>query len=62
MATFNIGTSGVTPRPVKTVSGDNYLALSEMVFTQQYLPEVYEKEVERFGKRTVGGFPTYGWC
>ena len=27
-----------------------------MVFTQQYLPEVYEKEVERFGKRTVGGF------
>ena len=56
MATFNIGTSGVTPRPVKTVSGDNYLALSEMVFTQQYLPEVYEKEVERFGKRTVGGF------
>ena len=56
MATFNIGTSGGTPRPVKTVSGDNYLALSEMVFTQQYLPEVYEKEVERFGKRTVGGF------
>jgi len=56
MATFDIGTSGVTPRPVKTVSGDNYLALSEMTFTQQYLPEVYEKEVERFGKRTVGGF------
>jgi len=27
-----------------------------MDFTQQFLPEVYEKEVERYGKRTVGGF------
>ena len=56
MATLSSAVGGATPRPVKTVSGDNYLALSEMVFTQQYLPEVYEKEVERFGKRTVGGF------
>ena len=56
MATFDSLPSGVTPRPVKTTSGDNYLALSAMTFTQQYLPEVYEKEVERFGKRTVSGF------
>jgi len=27
-----------------------------MDFTQQFLPEVYEKEVERYGNRTVSGF------
>jgi hypothetical protein len=27
-----------------------------MVFTQQFLPEVYEKEVERYGNRTISGF------
>lgn len=46
----------LTPRPVKAAFADNYLALSDMDFTQQFLPEVYEKEVERYGKRTVGGF------
>ena len=46
----------LTPRPVKAAFADNYLALANMDFTQQFLPEVYEKEVERYGKRTVGGF------
>ncbi len=46
----------LTPRPVKAAFADNYLALDSMKFTQQFLPEVYEKEVERYGKRTVGGF------
>lgn len=46
----------LTPRPTKTLFGDNYIALDAMDFTQQFLPEVYEKEVERFGKRTVSGF------
>jgi hypothetical protein len=27
-----------------------------MDFTQQFLPEVYEKEVERYGNRTIAGF------
>jgi hypothetical protein len=27
-----------------------------MNFTQQFLPEVYEKEVERYGNRTISGF------
>ena len=27
-----------------------------MDFTQQFLPEVYEKEVERYGNRTISGF------
>ena len=25
-------------------------------FAQQYLPEIYEAEVERYGNRTLGGF------
>jgi hypothetical protein len=37
----------LTPRPVKGLFGDNYIPLADMDFTQQFLPEVYEKEVER---------------
>ena len=46
----------LTPRPVKGLFGDNYLSLTDLDFTQQFLPEVYEKEVERYGNRTIGGF------
>lgn len=48
--------SHLTPRPVKGLFADNYLSLADMDFTQQFMPEVYEKEVERFGNRTVSGF------
>ena len=46
----------LTPRPVKGLFGDNYLSVADMDFTQQFLPEVYEKEIERFGNRTITGF------
>lgn len=46
----------LTPRPVKGLFGDNYLAVGDLDFTQQFLPEVYEKEVERYGNRTISGF------
>ena len=46
----------LTPRPVKGLFGDNYLSLADMTWTQQFLPEVYEKEVERYGNRTITGF------
>ena len=46
----------LTPRPVKGLFGDNYLSLGDMDFTQQFLPEVYEKEIERYGNRTITGF------
>ena len=45
-----------TPRPTKGLFADNYLSLADMDFTQQFLPEVYEKEVERYGNRTISGF------
>tara|TARA_R110000744_G_scaffold32538_2_gene76158 strand:+ start:606 stop:2024 length:1419 start_codon:yes stop_codon:yes gene_type:complete len=58
MALANTGAAlqHLTPRPVKGLFADNYIPLADMDFTQQFLPEVYEKEVERYGKRTVGGF------
>lgn len=46
----------LTPRPTQNLFNDNYLSLADMDFTQQFLPEVYEKEVERYGNRTVSGF------
>jgi len=48
--------SHLTPRPVKGLFGDNYLSVADMSWTQQFLPEVYEKEVERYGNRTISGF------
>ena len=37
---------------------DNYLDFTggDNDFAQQYLPELYEQEVERYGNRTLGGF------
>ena len=56
MATLT-GQSGVTPRPVKQATQDNYLDITAANFwDQQYLPEVLEQEIERYGKRTVSGF------
>jgi len=58
MAIANTGAAlnHLTPRPVKGLFGDNYISLGDMDFTQQFLPEVYEKEVERYGNRTISGF------
>ena len=50
----------LTPRAVKGLFADNYLSIDggDFDFTKQFLPEVYEKEIERFGNRTVAGFLT----
>jgi hypothetical protein len=46
----------LTPRPTKTLFADNYIAADGFDFTTQFLPEVYDQEIERFGKRTISGF------
>ena len=50
----------ITPRPTKSLWGDNYLSFDSAsgggTFAAQFLPEIYEKEVERYGKRTINGF------
>ena len=50
--------SHLTPRPVKDLWGSNYLNIAgnDFNFAKQFLPEVYEKEVERYGNRTISGF------
>jgi len=50
--------AGLTPSPTKTLFDGNYLSIgnNDFNFAKQFLPEVYEKEVERYGNRTVSSF------
>lgn len=50
--------AGLTPSPTKGLFAGNYLAIgsNDFNFTKQFLPEVYEKEVERYGNRSVSAF------
>ena len=47
------------PTPQLETLSSNYLNFADgggNDFAQQYLPEIYEAEVERYGNRTIGGF------
>ncbi len=48
----------IIPSQKLEVLNSNYLKFNEGAndFAQQYLPEVYEQEVERYGNRTLSGF------
>ena len=48
----------IIPSQKQEVLNSNYLKFNEGTndFAQQYLPEVYEQEVERYGNRTLSGF------
>ena len=59
--------AGLQPYPEQQVLSSNYLQWTDnggagatpddfADFAQQYLPELYEQEVERFGNRTISGF------
>ena len=52
--------AGLTPSPTKTLFAGNYLTFDSSsgggTFAQQFLPDVYEKEVERYGNRSVSSF------
>ena len=52
--------AGLTPTPTKTLFSGNYLTFDANsgggTFAQQFLPDVYEKEVERYGNRSVSSF------
>ena len=56
-------TSGIPaalqPTQTKTLYAGNYIDFTAAGFsqwTQQFLPDVYEKEVERYGNRSIGSF------
>ena len=46
------------PSPQQQALNTNYLQFNNGTndFAQQYLPEIYEQEVERYGNRTLSGF------
>jgi hypothetical protein len=48
----------IIPSQQQLLLANNYLAFNGGAndFVQQYLPEVYESEVERYGNRTLNGF------
>ena len=52
----------IVPSQVQEVLQSNYLQWTDpgaadfTSFAQQYLPEIYEAEVERYGNRTLSGF------
>ena len=51
--------ASITPMPNQVAVQDNYIDFQGAGFSQwaqQYLPELYEAEVERYGNRTLGGF------
>ena len=55
---------GLIPSQAQEILNSNYLqfnssaagAQNTNTFAQQYLPEIYEQEVERYGNRTLSGF------
>ena len=54
---FAVGTAGlVSPSAQKMTLASSYLDIRNNGWTQQYLPELYEAEVEKYGDRSISGF------
>jgi len=58
MGSINPVFGAIIPSQVQQTLQSNYLSFNGGAndFAQQYLPEIYEQEVERYGNRTLGGF------
>ncbi len=58
MGSINPVFGSIVPSQVQQTLQSNYLAFNGGAndFAQQYLPEIYEQEVERYGNRTLSGF------
>ena len=60
MGVINPTFGTIIPSAQQLALANNYLnfnaAAGGGTFAQQYLPEIYEQEVERYGNRTLGGF------
>ena len=62
MGQFTVTNAGLSPTQEQSILSTNYLQWNDGAganfadFAQQYLPELYEQEVERFGNRTLSGF------
>jgi len=49
-------TYSLTPSASKSTLPNNYLTSAEFTWLQQYLPDTYEKEFERYGNRSISAF------
>ena len=49
-------TYSLTPSSSKSTLPNNYLTSAEFTWLQQYLPDTYEKEFERYGNRSITAF------
>jgi len=62
MSFSNTGSFPASLKPAQNrlALNTNYLSFDDAAgggtFAQQYLPELYEAEIERYGNRTIGGF------
>ena len=62
LGNFTVQNAGLTPTQDQSILSSNYLQWTDpgaadfSSFAEQYLPELYEQEVERFGNRTLSGF------
>ena len=58
MGSINPVFGSIVPSPKQQALQNNYLAFNGGAndFAQQYLPEIYEQEVERYVNRTLSGF------
>ena len=58
MGTLNPTFGSIAPSQSQQLLQTNYLQFNDGTsdFAQQYLPEIYEQEVERYGNRTLSGF------
>jgi hypothetical protein len=46
----------LTPTATKEILNSNYLEAADFDFTNQYLPELYNKEFARYGNQSIKGF------
>jgi hypothetical protein len=56
---ITLGSGTTTPAPIKQTLSTNYIdftSAAEKGWAQQYVPDLYEAEIEKFGDRSVGGF------
>lgn len=56
MAILSIPGVNFTPSPKKEVTSSNYLEASNFNFTNQYMPDLYEKEFQSYGNQSIKGF------
>ncbi len=56
---LTIGAGQLTASPTQSATGANYLDFNSSAganWAQQYVPDLMEKEIERYGNRTLSGF------